>query len=325
MPSADVRFPTPLTRLNPWYPGQIGVPGAWTETGLRTHCTGAVFYVDPNHTDNSNQRDGTDPTAPLTSVATALTKCQAYRGDVIAVMANNAWQYGDSDDGYTTPIQESVTVSVPGVRIVGVCPSGALGVYWQPGTAGGTCVTVNAMDVTIEGFGFYGNSGGTGVYAEYNSNYGDNLTVRHCFFADDIDRGIQLEYSWYADIHRNVFDECDEYGIYTANDNGGVAYARVHSNWFYDCTTGAIWLPQADRCNIYDNTIYNATAQGGGAAANCMINLTGGSRNSAHHNTMSCLLPVPANGDYDDCNTAGATDAWVSNWCMDGPSVTNPT
>ncbi|MCJ7555938.1 MAG: hypothetical protein MUP90_03365, partial [Gammaproteobacteria bacterium] len=85
MPSSNVRWPLPLNRLNPWYPGQMGVEGGWTETGLRQHCTGAIFYVDPNYPGVNDQRDGTDPTDPLATVAAALTKCQAYRGDTIAV------------------------------------------------------------------------------------------------------------------------------------------------------------------------------------------------------------------------------------------------
>ena len=179
MPSADVMYPMPLQRLNPWYPGQIGVPGAWTDTGERMHCTGTVFYVDSNHVDTNDQRDGTDPTAPLETVATALTKCQAYRGDVIAIMANDAWQYGGTSD-YNTIVSESVTVDVPGVRIVGVSQSSALGVYWQPATVGGTCISVEAIDVLIEGIAFLGDTGGTGIHAVWTTDgEGDNLTVRH--------------------------------------------------------------------------------------------------------------------------------------------------
>jgi len=329
MPSANVNWSLPLTRENALYPGQYGVPGAWTETGLRQHCTGAIFYVDPNNTDANDNRDGTDPTAPLATVATAITKCQAYRGDVIAVMANNAWGYNDATQGYGTAVQECVTVNTPGVRIVGVCPSGALGVPWTPATADGVCITVYQPDVLIEGFCFMGNGGGTGIYAEYSTRYGDNLTVRHCFFDDAMDEGVQLEYSWYADIHHNLFDECDSYGVYTANVGGNdPAYARVHHNWFYDIGTGgAIWLTDADRCHIYENYIYNNDAASGaaGTTANCMINLTAGSRNLVHHNTLSCVLPAGVAWDYDACNTAGTADSWNQNYLMDGVSVTNPT
>jgi hypothetical protein len=327
MPSADVRYPLPLVRLNPWYPGQLpGVPGTDSETGLRPHCTGTVFYVDPNHVDNDDRRDGTNPTAPLSTVAAALAKCQAYRGDVIAVMANDGWQYGGSSD-YTTPIIESVIVDVPGVRIVGVSPSGALGVYWQPATADGICITVNALDVTVEGFAFMGDGGGTAILAQYGvGNEGDNLVVRHCFFADDLDEGIILDFSWYVDIHHNMFDECD-YGIYTnpvAMNNP--AYARIHHNWFHDCPVSAISLQDADRCHIYKNTIYNnlAATDDPATLADCMIDLASGSRNSVHHNTLACVLPAAVAWDYNACNTAGIGDVWISNWLRNGPSTTNP-
>jgi hypothetical protein len=185
----------PLTRLNPWYPGQFGVPGAWTETGLRMHPTGAVFWVDPNHPDANDQRDGTDPTAPLATVARALALCQAFRGDVIAIAANDFWTHGSQAD-YALPITESVTVTVPGVRIVGLSQSNTLGVYWQPAAVDGVCITVHAIDVLIEGIGFMGRTGGTGILAEWDgaTTYGDNLTVRYCFFDDAIDEGIITDF-----------------------------------------------------------------------------------------------------------------------------------
>ena len=79
MPATNVNWPTPLTRLNPWYPGQMGVPGTDNETGLRLNSTGAIFYVDPNYPGVSDLRDGTNPTNPLQTVEAALTKCEAYR------------------------------------------------------------------------------------------------------------------------------------------------------------------------------------------------------------------------------------------------------
>ena len=119
MPASDVRIPFPLTRLNPVYPGQVGgVPGVSTDTGLRTHPTGKVIYVDPNFPGVSDNRDGTDPTDPLQTVAAALTKCQPHRGDVILLAMNDSWMYASGAE-YATPIQEAVEVTVPGVRIVG--------------------------------------------------------------------------------------------------------------------------------------------------------------------------------------------------------------
>ena len=120
MAGGRVKLPLPLIRQRPWYPGQVGgIEGVDAEAGLRTSCEGSVFYVDPNHTDANDLRDGTNPTAPLATVARAIALCQDYRGDVILVMPNDASPYGGTVTGRITPVTESVTVNVAGIRIVG--------------------------------------------------------------------------------------------------------------------------------------------------------------------------------------------------------------
>ena len=95
MPSSNVPWAPMLTRLNPWYPGQPGVPGTDSDTGLRLDSNGIILYVDPNHVDNNDGRDGTNPTAPLSTVAKALTLCRAYRNDTIVVAPNAYWQHSN--------------------------------------------------------------------------------------------------------------------------------------------------------------------------------------------------------------------------------------
>jgi hypothetical protein len=316
-------------RQKQWFPGQFGVPGTDNERGLRSHVSGVVFYVDPNAAGVSDQRDGTDPEAPLATVAQALTLCQDYRGDTIVVMANGAWPTADATNDYATIVQESVTVTVAGVRIVGRFASSSVGVPWQPAVAAGTCITVSAMDVLIEGFAFTGNGAAAdGIYAEWDGAtlFGDNLTVRNCYFDEDIDTAIQLEFAWYCDIHDNYFQQCDAYGIHADVAGSGFAYCTIHDNHFLDCGTSAIAaLGGCDDNKIYRNSVFSANAQSAAVATNEGINTTGGARNQVYHNELSCLLPVPANGDYDDFCTAAATDAWIQNYCMNGPSITNPT
>lgn len=328
MPGANVTYPMPLVRQNAFNPGQQGVPGSSTRTGLRTHCTGVVFYVDPNYPGTSNARDGTDPTDPLTSVATALTKCQPYRGDVIAVMANNSWQYGNAADLYATAIAEEVTVTVPGVSIVGIIPSGSNGVVWTPASNGGTCITVHAIDVLIEGFIFTEGAftGLNAIACEWDgvTLFGENLTVRNCAFDGTVDTAIAMEYSWFCDIHHNVFCQNDAYGIYADTLGSGIAYCAIHENIFHDCAIAMSLLGGSDNNHIWGNRIYNGNAQGGGAATNEGINTTGGDQNMVTGNWFSCLLPVGA-GDWNDLNTAAATDAWVGNYLLNGMNVTNPT
>ena len=102
MPAPDVRFALPLVRQNPWYPGQTGVVGSDARTGQRLHSTGVILYVDPNYPGASDDRDGTNPTNPLLTVAKALTLCQPYRGDVIAVGASSAWFFAEGGRGLAT-------------------------------------------------------------------------------------------------------------------------------------------------------------------------------------------------------------------------------
>ena len=127
MPSANVSWPPPLQRLTPFYPGQYGVPGTDSDRGLRLDSNGIILYVDPNHVDPSDNRDGTNPDAPLATVQAAVNKCRAYRGDTIAVMGNSFWTYGNMAVGRATPIREEVTINVPGIRLVGLSP-GSMGV-----------------------------------------------------------------------------------------------------------------------------------------------------------------------------------------------------
>jgi hypothetical protein len=306
----------------------MGVPSTSQDKGLRQHVTGQVFYVDPNYPGASATAGGVDPTNPLSTLTAALAKCEDYRGDVIYVMMNDGWQYGPQDTDQTTIIQETVTVDIHGVRIVGVSPSSPLGPLWIPENAGEVACTVHAMDVLIEGFCFGGDDAGTAmeaIYAEWDgvTLWGENLTVRHCLFADSVNTAIQLEFSWYCDIHENIFNEV-EYGIYLDPAGSGAAYLLITDNVFENCAE-AMSLRGGDSCYIHRNRIYNGSAQGGGAATDEGIDLTGGRQNLVSNNWFSCLLPVPANGDWDDLNTASATDAWVGNHCMDGLAVTNPT
>jgi len=294
------------------------VPGVSTETGLRTDTNGTIFYVDPNAVGVSDLRDGTDPNEPLQTVAAALTHCGAYQNDVIVVAMNSAWMHGSTAVGRATPVNEEITVNVPGVKIVGLAPSSSLGVPWTPVTNGGTLITVNAMDVLIEGFCFtdplavIGNA--TAIAAFWTAPlYGDNLTVRNCYFGAGLDYGVALDFSYYADIHDNYFDTIQNTAIHNLNLAGDPDYARIHDNQFLNCTA-AINLLDSGGCGIYRNLIYGAAG-----GTNNFINLTGGANNIVADNYFACTI-----AQYDvTCSDAGS-GAWLHNHCSDGIPVLPP-
>lgn len=297
---------------------------------------GTPYFVDPNHPNAADAHTGLNPAAPLRTVGMAATKILPQRGDVIIVGANDAWYYAPGGSGvsadYGAVISEEVVIpyTASGVRIVGLS-HGTLGVMWTPASNAGTCITVHAIDAIIEGFVFTEGISYVGLDAiscewDQVTMFGENLIVRNCTFDDTVDIAIQLEFSWYCNIYNNVFWECDEYGVYVDAVGSGISYAQIYDNKFHDCGTAAIaLLGGSDENHIYRNAIFNANAQGGGLATNEGINTTGGVRNMVYDNYLSCLLPVPANGDLNDFCTAAATDAWIGNHCMNGLQVTNPT
>ena len=333
MPATNVMWPPPLTRFPTLWPGQMGVPGTDNNRGERMHCTGEIFYVDPNFPGASDARDGTSPTDPMATVAGALTKVQSQRGDVIVVMMNDYWQYAAGGAGvstdYVTPITEEVTIpyTAAGVRIIGVSNS-SIGVMWQPASNAGTCITVHAIDVIIEGFVFTEGdyAGCNAISCEWDGAtlFGENLTVRNCTFDGTVDTAIALEYSWFCDIHNNVFWQNDTAAIYVDPLGSGVAYTLIHDNVFHDCEI-AMALQGSDDGQIWNNSIYIASAVAAAASVNDGIQTTGGSGNQVFNNWFSCVLPAVSNGDWDDINTGVATDAWIGNHCLNGLAVTLPT
>lgn len=317
MPSANVRWPVPLVRQKTLHPGQMGVPGTDSERGLRTHASGAIFYVDPNAAGVSDLRDGTDPEGPLQTVGAALARCQAYSGDVVAIMPNGVWQYASGTER-PLPITEEVTVDVSGVRIVGLSPS-PLGVYWQPASNDGVCITVNAMDVTIEGIAFWNTlfTGGTGISALWDGPpYGENLVVRHCYFDADLDYGVSMDFSWYNHIHDCMFVNIDIAAIFNMDVEGDPDYLQIYRNFFVDCDL-AISLQDCSDCNVYGNWI-----RGDPTVADSYIDFAGGGGNLVSDNWLGSTLAQYA-GVGGNC-ADGTADFWVNNHCVDGDTVAAP-
>jgi len=319
--SEKVIWPIPLERVSPFYPGQMGVPGSSARIGLQTTVGGAVFYVDPNYGSSSDDSDGTDPLAPLESVQAAHDK--ASQGDTIAVMHNNAWQYGNVANGRILPISEEVTITTPGLRIVGINPAGVNGVVWTPKSNSGWCITNLALDTLIEGFLFTSDGVHTTPNAIrstwiLNSAYGDNLTVRNCVFEGAINIAIEMDYSWYVHIYQNRFWS-NTYGLYANPAYAHLNSLDVHDNLFYE-NDKAMNLVGCSYSYFYRNQIYNHDARMGINATDDGIDLMNGLANLVSDNTFSCLL-----ARMNNFCTAGATDSWVNNHAMDGLVVLNPT
>jgi hypothetical protein len=367
MPSANVRWPVPLIRQKPFYPGLFGVPGTDNTRGQRSDANGVVFYVDPNASGVSDLRDGTDPEGPLQTVGKALTLCRPYMNDIIAVMPNSYWTHADTTQGRATPIGEQVTVSVPGVRIVGVMPPSSIGIPWVPIENDGVCIRVTAIDVVIEGFCFRNAAytGGTGIHAIWGGagvGYGDNLTVRHCFFCSDLDYGVRTDFSYNSYIEDCYFQSIGIAAIENPGTQGDPDWIVIRRNIFTGCAV-AIDLDDTDYVVIEDNEIIacpTGIVLNGGAYAkikNNVINTTQGAgvvaidgeglTESVIHGNVINAAPggtrnmIDLNGgatnivsdnwlsctilQYDTTCEDATSGSWVNNHCTDGSPVAPPT
>lgn len=150
----------PQVRLQPWYPGQMGVPGSDVQRGLRWSADGIVLYVDENHPGTSGAADGTDPENPLNSIQTAITRLTTFatatntslEGSIIVVSAQ-------------ATIAESVTIpaTAPANCTLFGAGSSEHAPTWTPATAAGTALTIRAPGWRVTGFRFGWTGDGTGI------------------------------------------------------------------------------------------------------------------------------------------------------------------
>ena len=316
MPAGNV-----LDRNAGFAKGQAQMWGFGLDTAIDSHSYGApgskIFYVDPNNvqaTDLGNL--GEDPTVPLATIARAVVLCRAYMGDTIVVGANDMWAY--SAHTRTIPVLESVVIPITkgGIRIVGVSTN-PQGVTWCPAAASGTALTINAADVLVEGFCFYPGllANCRGIFVEWAGpvDFGDNATIRNCFFDTNLDYGIVLDYSWYCQIYNNYFEGTAIAAILNTSVAGDPDFAHIHHNKFIKNAL-AVSLPTTDNCFIHDNMF--SEAHGG---TNNMIDLTGGADNLVCNNVFSCTVV-----EYDTTCSDATSGYWVNNFCSNGIPAAAP-
>jgi len=270
-----------------------------------------IFYVDPNNpqaTDFGNT--GRNPTVPLATVQAAVNLCRDHAGDTIVVGANDAWQYGPGNR--PIGIVESVVVppTAGGIRIIGAAPV-SWGVQWQAGADTEAALTINAMDVLVEGFLFDEILGGTtiGIAVVWNGApaYGENVTIRNCTFWG-LDYGITFSFAWFNQVYSNYFAGSQTAAIANVGGLSAPDYSLIHHNAFFQNAIG-LELPTTDRCFIHNNrfTVADPTAVTADA-----INLTG-TNNQVSENYLSCTALQAANLAPKDAN-----DFWINNHATDG-------
>ena len=79
-----------LTRMVPWYPGQLGIAGSDAPLGMRLLPESVIYYLAPDSPTANDDNDGTDPMYPLLTLPEAFSRCTAGQHDTVVYVAGTA-------------------------------------------------------------------------------------------------------------------------------------------------------------------------------------------------------------------------------------------
>lgn len=142
----------PQVRLQPFYPGQMGVDGSDVQRGLRWDSAGIVLFVDTNHPGASDAADGTDPENPLETINGAITRLTAHQ-TAEGRMLRGSWIVlapGTYSESVTTPVATD-HVTVIGGGAYGSTPTQTT---WASDSDDDPCLIVASWDWRFKGIRF---------------------------------------------------------------------------------------------------------------------------------------------------------------------------
>ena len=307
----------PQIRLQPWYPGQMGVPGSDVSRGVRTSPAGVVFYVDGSHPNATAVADGTDPNNPLTTITAAFARLVSFHA--IASIQAEGSVIVIAPGTYTDTITIDRTSYPADCSIVGAGNS-KFDVVWVP--AAGDALTIDQSGWLVEGIHFQPSSTGAGVKLTWTAGAGaEDTVIRDCFFDGRWGTGlygVELEGSpANVTIQGNRFAEFDASSpAITTTDSSTANPYQTHilQNTFQECVEYITSVAAGWNASIIAGNVF-ATATGDLAATTTYIDLGTG---SLGYNVVTGNV---FGGDYS--NTGGYTaesnalDNWVGNVAFD--------
>ena len=315
----------PQIRLQPWYPGQMGVPGSDVQRGLRWEPAGIVLYVDENHPNTSGAADGTDPENPLNSVQTAVNRLISFatamsvslEGSVI-VVANEA------------TVAESVIIPPTAPKNCTILGASASrnAPTWTAATATGVALTIRQEGWVVEGFHFVAGAGGTAIKLEWIPLPGAGYVGNRCLIRNNhFDGawvglyGIDLSGAPYDTwIVGNEFREyrrtdTTAHAIITTDSSEANAYMNVVKDnvfWENENHVGSLGNDRGFNLSVFTGNVFH---EGVLIAATRMLDLRGGTRGeNIVVGNYFCGTYSQAAGYYPNAANPGN---WVGNLAED--------
>ncbi len=218
------------------FPGGVSSQGMPVLAGTIPATTGVYLFVHSGTGADTNT--GRDKTRPLATVAAAIGKCTANKGDVIVVMPGHAESYATST---------ALNVNVAGVRIVGL-GSGLLRPTFTFITATTATITVSAANCGWD-----------------NCNFVANVANVATAFTLSTAKDFQLTNSWFIDTSASLNFLCIVTTNSTANAADGLTFCNNYV-WGLATTDGAVIsiLGACDRLLAQSNYVDKAATNDAG-------------------------------------------------------------
>jgi hypothetical protein len=170
----------PQVRLQPWYPGQVGVPGSDVPRGLRWRSAGVVFYVDADHPNATATADGTDPENPLSTITAAMARLVTFHAENSIQAVNSVVVVAPGTYTETIAIDQT---NYPDYCTILAGGNGQYPVIWAPAAAADSILTIDAYGWLVDGIHFQPGDTGCAIELTRTAGAGAEGTVIHdCFF-----------------------------------------------------------------------------------------------------------------------------------------------
>jgi len=309
----------PQVRLQPWYPGQFGVPGSDVPRGLRWRSAGVVFYVDTNHPNASDDADGTDPENPLETITTALVRLASFHAEGSIQAVNSVIVIAPGT--YTESVSITQADHPDYCTLLGG-GNGRYPVIWAPAAAADSILTIDAYGWVVDGLHFL--PGDTGCAIELTRTAGagaEGTVIQNCFFNGGWGaggNGIELNGApANVSILGNRFAEFTTgNSCITVTATGTADPYQIHimGNTFQECAEYIASAAGGWNASVIEGNVF-AEATGALAATTTYIDLGNGSRG---YNVVTQNI---FGGTYSNAGgytaEAGGLDNWVGNIAHD--------
>jgi hypothetical protein len=314
----------PITRLSPWYPGQMGVPGSDVPRGIRSEPTALALFVSTVNPAANAFNDGTDPENPISTVQMAVNRLITMQTALGVSLVGSKIVV---DAGSTITENVIIPITAPkGCSIVG-SGSGSYSPVWNSASASTVALTIRQENWRISGFTFTPPATSSSIKLEWTgatANASGAIIEGNVFSTFQAAAGkYAIEFSgapYNVKILNNEFSEFADgasggYGIICTNSStANPLLCTISGNVFreIDNGIGSLGNNKSFNSSLFADNVFCLSPQ---IAMTLKLDLRGGS--VGHNTVIRNTFP----GDYSNVggyyDNAAHASVWIGNLAED--------